>query len=139
MFFNRFRIEWVDDLCLFYFGLAVPSIGLADYYCCGMWKRVLEERRDTLMKYLDRMGRSTEKPTPWQASGPQMKVDVADAINMAHGEAGAEIIFCSFSQWGLNLVGREAKGADISLEADPVALLRSELPLHRQFIEALYV
>jgi hypothetical protein len=137
MFFNRFRIEKVEGICLMYFGLVVPSVGLADHYCCVIGEKALLERRESLIQYLDRMGRSKDRPTPWQSSPMQIKTDVADVINMAHGEGVAEITLSFFSHWALNLAAKEETSPE--LEAHPVALLRSEIEIQKQFIEALYV
>lgn len=136
MYFNRFRIEKIDAVSILYFGLVVPSVGLADYYCCSIPDGVLIEQRDNFLTYLDRMGRAKEKPTPWQTSPPQPHTDVADIINLAHNERVGEIVLASFSQWALNLSARDKNPA--TMEATPVAMLRSDVEVQKQFLEALY-
>jgi hypothetical protein len=136
MFFNRFRVEKMDGVVLLYFGLHVPSVGLADHYCCVISEAAVLSQRDSYMSYLEKIGRAKEPATPWQSS-TQGKTEIADTINMAHGQGIGEIILALFSQWGLNMTGRE-KAPDPSIDAQPVALLRSDIEVQRQLIEALY-
>jgi len=139
MYFNRFRIEKLDGMSVMYFGLVIPSTGLADYYCCAMSDAGLKGQCEILLAYLERIGRPKQGATAWQGTIPsQHKIDVADMINMANHSGTSEIVFAVYSLWAATTAARTSATEHQQLDGQPLALLRCETELQQQFIEALY-
>jgi len=137
MFFNRFRVEKAEGFRVLHFGLVVESAGILDYYCCVIAESTLTQSRENLLGYLGKIGpAAAATPAIWQTAPPSKKADVADIVNMARRGDEAEVVLSVFSIWALTLASRESEQSEI--EAQPLALLRCEPELQRQFIGAMY-
>lgn len=137
MFFNRFRVERDADFCLVQFGLVVAS-DLVDGYSCLLPSDTLRQNKQTLLDYLNRIGRA-EKSTDssWKGLSGERRADVADVITMAFRGEMAETCLFVFSLTAATRSKKTAGTAE-ALVAQPLVLLRSSGELQKQLIEALY-
>jgi hypothetical protein len=137
MFFNRFRVDKEPGFLLVQFGLVVAS-DLMDSYSCILPEEALKSNQDSLIQYLNRMGR-TEKsnPMPWKGMSPSPQTDVADVIAMAWRNQLAETCLYAFSLAAATRFSR-ALGSERTFTAQPLVLLRSTLDAQKQLITALY-
>lgn len=80
MYFNRFRIEREEGLCLVQFGF-VSASGLLDSYSCVLPKEALTQNQKVLLDYLNRIGRPAENsPLAWKGAPVEKQTEVADII-----------------------------------------------------------
>ena len=137
MFFNRFRIEREDGFCLVQFGLITGS-GLLDNYSCVFTKETLQQNQETLLDYLNRIGRPTEnEPAPWKGAVMERQTEVADIFTMAFRGGMAEICLYLFSLSAATRVHKGPTGSE-AVPAQPLALLRCAAEMQKQLIVALY-
>jgi len=137
MFFNRLRVEHDEGFCVISFGL-VSRVGLLlDSYSCVLPRFTLDQNQKPLLDYLEQIGFPKEPPAPgWQGTPPQQVLPVVDVINMAIRGEMAETCFWVFSFHGASR-HRRTSSEDV-LEAQPLALLRSQVETQKQLIRALY-
>ncbi len=137
MYFNRFRIEREGALLVVQFGL-VSGSGLLDSYSCAFSKDMVEQNKESLLAYLNRIGRAAEgAPPPWKGIGVEKETEVADVVTMAcHGETAETCLFFV----SLSAASRVRKGAAAKhgIPAQPQALLRSTANMQKQLIVGLY-
>jgi hypothetical protein len=137
MYFNRFRIEREEGLCLVQFGLVTAS-GLLDSYSCIFPKEALTQNQKVLLDYLNRIGRPAENtPAPWKGAAVEKQTEVADIVTMAFRGDMAETCLYLFSLTAATRLRRTSTGAE-SMAAQPLVLLRSTADLQKQLIIALY-
>jgi hypothetical protein len=137
MYFNRLRIEREEGLCLVQFGL-VSASGLLDSYSCILPKEVLTQNQNSLLDYLNRIGRPAENsPAAWKGASVEKQTEVADIITMAFRGDMAETCLYVFSLTAATRLRKSGTGAD-SVAAQPLVLLRSTADLQKQLIIALY-
>jgi hypothetical protein len=134
MFFNRFALQRIEGHALTYFGLVDDSGILRDSYACMLSKQTLKESKESLVKYLGRIGAAKNDPAAWSPPAPLPPTDVATVISMGYSEE-AEIVLGSFA---VGPAVQQAKGADNEIKVDGVACLRCDLETQRQFLAALY-
>jgi len=137
LYYNRFRVDQDSGFCLVQFGLFVAS-DLVDHYSCVVCHDALKQNQQTLLEYLNRLGRPTEtKPAVWKGATANRQTDVVDVITMAYRGDVAETALYVFS---LSAATRSRKGAgtEVALAAQPLVLLRSSAELQKQLIVALY-
>jgi hypothetical protein len=137
MYFNRFRIEREEGLCLVQFGL-VSASGPLDGYSCILPKEVLTQNQKSLLDYLSRIGRPAENsPAAWKGAAVEKQTEVADIITMAFRGDMAETCLYLFSLTAASRLRKTSTGAE-SIAAQPLVLLRSTAELQKQLIIALY-
>lgn len=134
LFFNRFALHWIDGHALAYFALVDDSGILRDIYACMLTKQTLKESKESLGKYLGRIGAPKGAPAAWSPPSQPMTTDVATVINMGYTEE-AEIVLGTFA---VGPAVQQVKNADKELQVDGVACLRCDLEMQRQFLAALY-
>lgn len=137
MYFNRFRIEREDGVCLVQFGLITAS-GLLDSYSCIVTKETLQQNQGTLLDYLNRIGRPAQKePALWKGAAMERQTEVADIFTMAIRGGTAETCLYLFS---LTAATRARKGnaSNEVMPGQPLALLRCTSEMQKQLIVALY-
>jgi hypothetical protein len=137
MYFNRFRVDKEDGFSVVHFGLVGASGLIQDYYCCVFMSETLKQNKQSLVDYLTKLGAlKGDLPTVWQVALPGHKTEVADIISMAHRSGIAEIGLSIFSLIStLNVKPDDSKNI---LEAQPLALLRSDVETQKQLIADLY-
>jgi hypothetical protein len=134
MAFNRSAIERLDDIILMHFGLVNKSGMLLDRYSCAITVFELDAQKESLMEYLGRTGALGEAPQTWQPPNEAKQTDFCNFIGVASSPAIGEITLNNF-------VGRaaaEMASQQKVLVAQPVALLKSGLDLHRHWIRMLF-
>src|SRR5206468_2608068 len=137
MYFNRFRVEREEGLCLVHFGL-VSASALLDSYSCLFPREMLKHNEKSLMDYLTRIGRPEEKSPPvWKGAAVEKQVQVADIIQMSFRGEMAETCFYAFSFCAASHV-KKKNADDESMPAEPLVLLRCATELQKQFIVGLY-
>jgi len=118
MYFNRLRVEHEPEFCV------LPRL-------------TLEHNQKALLEYLGRSGSAKLKtPLAWQGTLPGQTPGVADIISMAYREDMAETCFCVFSMTVAS--GQRRTTSTATVDAQPLALLRSSVELQRQLIASLY-
>lgn len=137
--FNRFHIEREDGWTVVQFGL-VSSSGVLSSYSCVFSHDALEQNKQTLLEYLGRIGQPSEAVTTiWKGAPLEKQAEVADVITMAFRGDTAETCLFSFS---LSAATRMAQSGqlehDQGVPAQPLALLRSNVEVQKQFIVGLY-
>jgi len=136
VFFNRLKVESEHGFRLVHFGLILKSGVMASYFPCVIDDQAVEENEARLVSYLERIGHPKSKLEVWHPAAPSVDAGFTDSIGMASRGEVAEISLCIYSV-SAALHKRSGDGK-VSLKAQPVALLRSNLELHRHFIKALY-
>jgi len=134
MFFNRFALQRIDGHALTCFALVDNSGVLRDSYACMLSKQTLKESKESLVKYLGRIGAPKSEPAAWSPPGTAMATDVATVISMGYSEE-AEIVLGTFA---VGPAVQQVKAADKEIEVDGVACLRCDLETQRQFLAAPY-
>jgi hypothetical protein len=137
MYFNRFRMDRDAEFILVQFGLIVDT-DLVDGYSCVLPNETLKQNRNSLLEYLNRIGRPAESTDgSWKGLTGECHAGVADVITMAHRGDMAETGLFVFS---LTAATRLAKpgGENLPILAQPLVLLRSAPELQKQLIESLY-
>jgi hypothetical protein len=134
MFFNRFALHWIDGHALAYFALVDDSAILRDIYACVLSKQTLKESKESLGKYLGRIGAPKGAPPAWSPPSQPMATDVATVVNMGCTEE-AEIVLGTFAA---GPAIHQAKATDKEIQVDGVACLRYDPETQRQFLAALY-
>ncbi|MBI2928789.1 MAG: hypothetical protein HYY24_24260 [Verrucomicrobia bacterium] len=134
MFFNRFALQWIDGHALACFALVDESGILRDTYACMLTRQTLKESKESLGKYLGRIGAPKGAPAAWSPPSQPLTTDVATVINMGYTEE-AEIVFGTFA---VVPAIQQVKAADKEIQVDGVACLRCDLETQRQFLAALY-
>jgi hypothetical protein len=137
MYFNRFCIKRQDDVRLLQFGLVVEGV-LVDKFSCLISSLSLEMNKQTLLEYCTRMGHPAEdEPPVWSGFSTEQSAHLIDAVSMAGRGVEGETCFYYISHFA---TWREKKSgeSDLTLTAQPVALLRSPVDLQKHFITLLY-
>lgn len=134
MFFNRFALQWIDGHALAYFALVDDSGILRDVYACMLSRQTLKESKDSLGKYLGRIGVPKGAAAPWSPPSQPTTTDLATVVNMGCTE-DAEIVFGTFA---VGPAIQQVKNLDKEIRVDAVACLRCDLETQRQFLVALY-
>src|SRR6266496_4671534 len=137
LYFNRLRLDRDEGFCLAQFGLVVAS-DLVDSYSCVLSDDVLKQNQQTLVEYLNKLGRAEEGSVAvWKGVPTARSVDVVDVVTMAFRGEIAETCFFVFS---LTAATRATTGplAGKPLTAQPLVLLRCTPELQRQLITSLY-
>ncbi len=137
LYFNRLRVDREEGFCLAQFGLVVAS-DLVDSYSCVLSDDVLKQNQQTLVEYMNKLGRAKEDGVvTWKGVPASRNVDVIDVVTMAFRGQIAETCLFVFS---LTAATRAATGpsAGTPLPAQPLVLLRSTTELQRQLITSLY-
>lgn len=137
LFVNRFRVVWLEGEHAFVeFGLVVEG-RLVQGYACVLDKDVLDNSRDSLLRYYGRMPEPEGAEMPASFALPAgCPVEAPLVMNMGHSAAVAEISFCSVAT---GLLVRAIKGGKSKVEADQLSVLRCDVALQRRLIEELYV
>ena len=130
LFFNQIGIHPVGDLVEMHFAYSSSKVGII----VVVEKEMLERQKPSFVKYLKQIGLPTE---PMDASlyvRDPVAVTFADMIGLArHGEMSE--IACHAISWKA-AVDSGKKGGGV--KAEPMALLRSHLEIHRNWISLLY-
>ena len=137
MFYNQFRVDHDPDFKLIQFGLVVDS-ELVDGYSCILPSDTLKQNQQTLLDYLNRIGRSGEgADMTWKGLTGKRHADVADIVTMAFRGGMAETCLFAFSLSAATRLKKSGTSGDI-ISAQPLVLLRSSAELQKQLIEVLY-
>jgi hypothetical protein len=134
--FNRVAVERFDGLVLMHFGLVCPAGTLRDHYACGILELELQAQKDSLMEYLGRTGALDEAPEVWQSPKERTGIGVCNFIGVCGNKEVGEITLNNF-------VARATSEAltlpkDRTVMAQPVALLRSGMGIHKHWIRMLF-
>jgi len=136
MFFTRFKVERNTGFVVVQFGLVAS--GMKDGYACLLPNETLLQNKQSLLDYLNRLGRAQQKAdSSWEGLSGEVRADVADVITMAHRGEIAETCLFVFSLTTASRPRKSGASSD-SLIAQPLVLLRSSAELQKQLIEALY-
>jgi hypothetical protein len=137
MYFNRFHIEREEGFSLVQFGL-VSASGLLDSFSCVFPADMLQQNEQTLLDYLNRIGRPAESAPPsWKGAAVDKGTQVADVVTMAFRGGMAETCLFFFS---LSAATRQRRPgvANETVPAQPLVLLRSTADVQKQLIVGLY-
>lgn len=137
MFFNRFEIETLDGRPLFRFGLVREAHGpLLDSFSCIVDRVDLESNRDRLLSYLPQLEDVPPvKLVPWVPPFEVGTVEVVSLINLAKTKGSAEILLGSYSMHAAVSAARSA--GKVTLETQPIALLRCDTTVQKAFLTKL--
>jgi hypothetical protein len=122
MFFNRFALQRIEGHTLAYFALVDDSGILRDIYACMLSKQTLKDNKESLGKYLGRIGVPKSGPTVWSPPTTLMTTDVATVINMGYTE-DAEIVLGTFA---IGPAIQQVKVTNKETQVDGVACLRCD-------------
>ena len=136
MFFNRFAVERKDGFVLIHFGLVNNANVTVDSYSTVISELELSNQKKTTMDYLGRQGSLGEEPPAWQPSSGKT-TELVSHLALAHHGTIAETALFLFSFWSAMAESKRAK-SNLNLNADPVALLRSPLPIQQHLIRLLF-
>jgi hypothetical protein len=136
MFFNRFALHWFDGHALAYFALVDDSGTPRDIYACMFSRQTLKESKESLVKYLGRVGAPKGSPALWVPPPTPITTDVATVINMGYTEE-AEVVLGTFAVGPAIQQVKDSNKEEI-IQVDGVACLRCDLETQRQFLAALY-
>ncbi len=99
---------------------------------------MVEQNKESLLGYLNRIGRPAESATPlWKGIGVEKQTDLADVVTMAFRGETAETCLFFFS---LSAATRMRKGAAATdgMPGQPLVLLRSTAEMQKHLIVSLY-
>jgi hypothetical protein len=132
MYFNRFRVDRQSDFCLVEFGLLAAS-GLLSSFSCVISPVALMNNRDSLLAYLDRIGRPTTSVPMWIGAPLGNDPQVVDILTMAAHSTEAETCLFLFSHSSARRLG-----SGKPLPAQALVILRSSVELQKHLVEQLY-
>lgn len=137
-FFNRLKFYFDDEYCLVHFGFVVESGEVADQFSCVFQPQTLEDNKSRLLPYLDRIGQPSDSDRlgNWNPKLADLKPASADFIGMASRGGIGEISLCSHSVAAA--IARSGSTESATLKAQPIALLRSNVVMHKHFLVPLY-
>ena len=143
---NRFRLLKNAGFIAGHFGLVDDSGKLLDRFSCIFPESVLKDLRENLVAYSAKIGTAKKKKPEWipQVEGADEKqtirfpeYGIVDFVHLTNWEdAYAEICFWNYSKAGLaDHISQQPK---TPFPTWGLALLRCDLDLQREFLEALY-
>ncbi len=137
MLFNRFSIEEDGSYRILRFGY-ISKGHLLDHFAAACNKFVIDSQREENLKYLGEIGDiPLEEPEPWTLPTTDYKIQLFSLIGLTRRDSEAEITLHNYSSKQLVEVQRSSKKAE-QLVAEPIALLRSEINIHKHFLRALH-
>ncbi len=132
--FNRFAVERIDVFAVMHFGFLKDS-ALLDHYSCAITAAELEVLKESLMDYLGRTGPLGDAPPHWPGPGALTKhFGLCNFIGVCGGGEIAEITLNNFVSRAASTMATSGK----TLRAQPIALLKSSIGVHKHWIRALY-
>jgi hypothetical protein len=136
MFFNRFAIITEGNFRIIHFGYILPGNVLIDHFACATPQEGLERLRHENLEYLGRLGAlALEAPEHWAPPPSVIPIEPVNHFGLARHSSEAEVTLHNFS---IKALLDAAKVGNIKLVSEPVALLRSEVEVHKHFVKAMY-
>jgi hypothetical protein len=137
MYFNRFSVDRVGPVRIFYFGLVDEEDYTRDLFACAIDEATLQRQKQDLLNYVGRA--SAPAPTDVPAWRPKVSgisgVQVANVLAAARTDQLAELRLFNYSQGEVVQSGKSGKN---EVRAEPVALLRCEDRLQQVMLLGLY-
>jgi len=129
--FNQFSVEKDGGWSVLSVGYLWKGRLLDDVLSFAVSQDAIEMSRKSTLDYLGRIGEIL--PMEHFIVPPAPKIVPANVIGMAYRGDMGEVVLASFTFRRIVLDSKES-----TFEADPVALLRSQLNVQRNLIRALY-
>jgi hypothetical protein len=140
LFFNRLLVKrFGEGHVLARFGLVIAEAPIGEY-ACVLTAQVLETNKKPLTAYYSRLPTVAECKEPeWTGLRELHMPDAPQFIYMAQADKEAEIaLFGAAVGPAAELAKKEHRaGEDGSLPLDPIAVLRSDLDIHKRFLELI--
>lgn len=144
---NRFCLLRNSEFTVGHFGLVDDSGTLLDKFGCIFSDTALKELRENLVSYSATIGTARKKKPVWKPTieGAEQRrsevsmsqFGVVDFIHLTNWEdAHAEICFWNYSK--ASLADHRIQNPSTPFPTWGLALLRCDLDLQREFLEALY-
>jgi hypothetical protein len=143
---NRFCLLKNSGFIAGHFGLVDDSGQLLDSFACIFTESVLKDLRENLVKYSAKIGTAKKRKPEWlpeivvrdgNDEKTMSQYGIVDFIHLTNwDEAYAEICFWNYSK--ANLADHISQKIKTAFPAWGHALLRCDLDLQREFLEALY-
>jgi hypothetical protein len=136
MLFNRFGVERVGAMQIFYFALLDDDDDrVRDSYACAVDDAAIQRQKKDLLDYVARAGEAPVADlVPWKPK-TGLRVEVANVIKAARSGSVCELRLYNFAMGDVIDAQRFEK---IEVNAQPVALLRCEESLQRALFLSLY-
>jgi hypothetical protein len=132
--FNRYSIERIDGMVIMHFGFMTPSGALLDNFICAITQVELENQKKSLMDYLGKTGALDDPPPAWQPPPGIHPIDLCNHIGLCGNPDIGEITLN-------NIVGRdlvEMKPQQITVVAEAIAILRSQMNIQKHWIKDIF-
>lgn len=143
---NRFCLLKNTGFIAGHFGLIDDSGKLLDKYACLFPDSVLKDLRENLVTYSAKVGITKKKSPPWTPKVDNVddkegisfsQYGIVDFIHLTNwDDAYAEICFWNYSK--ASLADHIAQQIKTPFATWGMALLRCDIDLQREFLEALY-
>lgn len=143
---NRFCLRKNAGFIAGHFGLVDDSGNLLDQFACLFPESVVKDMRESLVTYSAKIGTAKKKSPVWTPKIDEVNLTlriglsqygIADFVHLANWEdAYAEICFWNYSR--ASLADHMAQQITTPFQAWGLALLRCDIDLQREFLEALY-
>jgi hypothetical protein len=129
--FNQFSIEGDGGWSVLSVGYLLKGRLLDDVLSYAISKEAIEQSRESTLNYLGRTGEILSMEH--YVVPPAPKVVPVNVIGMAFRGDSADVILANFTFRRISVDSKES-----TVEADPIALLRSPLNVQRNLIKSLY-
>lgn len=137
MLFNRFAVEDENDFRIIYFGYCSRSNVTIDQFACAVLKSDLQHQKEINLDYLGKLGTlPLEEPPQWQPQLTKQNIELVNQISLCRFGETAEIMLHVFPVKAVLDASRMKIPEKVTGTA--VALLRSNLDLHKHFVRIIY-
>ena len=136
MLFNRFEIERDGNFVILRFGY-ISKGHLLDHFAAACSVEAISAQREDNLKYLGQIGEiPLKEPEMWVVPATDYKIQLFNLIGLTRRDSEAEITLHNFA--AKTMVEAQRSKSAPQLVGEPIALLRSELGIHKHFIRALH-
>lgn len=142
MFFNKFSIEKFDDYLLMTYVFTEIRETPLDFFSCVISKRDLEQEKNSIISYLERMPDIDDKTEgKWVGAPTPRNIFTINTINVSYVDKIAEITLHNFSMKSAidNVREANSKSKSVEIISEPIALLRSPIGIQKQLLSEIYI
>jgi hypothetical protein len=138
MLFNRFAVVADGDYRLLHFAYFQAGNVLIDHFLCAVHVDVLESQRKENLEYMGRLGDlSVPGPEKWVPPATKLNVELVSHLAFCRRGSEAEASFHNFSVRSILDLSQSLRSGAV-LRSEAVALLKSEVEIHKHFVRSLY-
>jgi hypothetical protein len=138
VYFNRYRIDHLEDFVVLHVATVLPDSVMGETFSFAIEKSALGQLRTNVLEYLDRI---PSKPHDLKASHAILsggtRVASFNVISCSHSGEAAEIMLNNYPLKA-SAEAQRSKNPKTKVKAQGIALLYSQLAVHRNLLFALF-